>query len=280
MYLFPIKNAVITRGYAPDKVSDKSFEGFHAAIDIAPRGNDSIVAPMDSVCAATGFNKIWGNFFVLRDEHDREFGFAHCDNVLVDIGDKVYQGEEVAICGNTGNSDGKHLHLNTNKPSQTSIVIKKRMVESKKRCENPLPLFEKKEWSLPQSLPQEPVIQTGVAIPLPDDRPADVGRTINPDVNAPLKQLPVKKKVNKAKPAKQTTFSIGAVLVGLAGANEIDQLDALIELAHYPIFIAMGALFLAAYVIYDLFFDNSPGLDLDNEVIDFIEDALNKRGKI
>ena len=257
MYLFPIKNGVVTRGYVPDTVSDKSFEDFHAAIDIAPRGNDSIVAPMDSICTAVGYNEIWGNFFVLRDEHDREFGFAHCDNVLVEIGDKVYEGEEVAICGNTGNSYGKHLHLNTNKPGKTSIVIKKRMVESKKRCENPLPLFDKKDWSLPK------------------ERSAGVSKTINPDVNRPLPTLPAKK--NKAKPAKQTTFSLGAVLVALTGLNEIDQFDALIELAHYPIFIAMGALFLSAYIIYDLFFDNSPGLDLDNEVIDFIEDVLKKR---
>jgi len=37
--------------------------------------------------------------------------YSHCSQVLVSVGDLVYQGQNIALVGNTGHSFGSHLHF-------------------------------------------------------------------------------------------------------------------------------------------------------------------------
>ena len=143
---YPIVQPKITRGFGPvDTQQYNDYEGFHSGLDLAPTTDDhNIYAPMNALVIAVGYNDVWGNFFVLLNERTgREVGFAHCESVAVNVGESVKLSKVIGVVGNTGNSFGIHLHINTNKPGETSIVSgHNTMIESKRRCEDPLPLFK------------------------------------------------------------------------------------------------------------------------------------------
>lgn len=53
--------------------------------------------------------------------------YAHCNQLYVNQGDKVTQGQEIAEVGSTGNSTGPHLHF--------EIRISERKVDPEKILE-------------------------------------------------------------------------------------------------------------------------------------------------
>ena len=57
------------------------------------------------------FNAEGGNQLIIRHDNGFMTGYAHLTKALVKKGDKVKQGDYVAMSGNTGSSTGPHLHF-------------------------------------------------------------------------------------------------------------------------------------------------------------------------
>ena len=53
----------------------------------------------------------YGNSIRIQDETGRVFLYAHLSENIVDLGDDVEEGDLIGIMGNSGNSQGAHLHL-------------------------------------------------------------------------------------------------------------------------------------------------------------------------
>jgi len=88
---------------------------FHSGIDIvAPQGTP-IVAADSGVVIFCGRNGGYGKMILLDHGSGYASLYAHCSLLMVDIGQAVTKGQEIAKVGTTGLSTGPHLHFEIRK---------------------------------------------------------------------------------------------------------------------------------------------------------------------
>jgi len=94
---------IISRGFDPSIP--------HNAIDfVAPRGTP-VRATADGAVSRVFFDTDMGHVVVITHSYGYETLYAHCEKVLVSVGQNVVQGQTIALVGNTGGATrGYHLH--------------------------------------------------------------------------------------------------------------------------------------------------------------------------
>ena len=86
-------------------------EDFHRGTDIAaPLGTEIRAAAAGTVCLA-GEQGSYGNLVQVDHGNGYVTCYAHCSELLVNEGDRVEQGQIVALVGTTGRSTGPHCHF-------------------------------------------------------------------------------------------------------------------------------------------------------------------------
>lgn len=89
--------------------------GFHSGLDLAKSSGSSIKAADGGTVVFAG----WQGSYGLMVEIDHGGGFttryAHCSEIYVKNGEKVYQGKIVGAVGTTGVATGPHLHFEVRK---------------------------------------------------------------------------------------------------------------------------------------------------------------------
>ena len=83
----------------------------HTGVDIgAPRGAHFIAAN-DGIVTYAGYNRAYGNMVIIDHGGGITTLYAHGDEILVNVGDVLYQGTPVLKVGSTGYSTGPHAHF-------------------------------------------------------------------------------------------------------------------------------------------------------------------------
>lgn len=83
----------------------------HTGVDIgAPRGAQ-FVAANDGLVTYAGWNTAYGNMVIVDHGGGITTLYAHGDEILVNVGDTIYQGHPVLKVGSTGYSTGPHAHF-------------------------------------------------------------------------------------------------------------------------------------------------------------------------
>ncbi len=83
----------------------------HGGIDIANSIGTPILAASDGVVIDAGPTAGYGIWVKLRHSDGTVTLYGHLSAVLVNVGERVYAGDQIAKMGNTGNSTGPHLHF-------------------------------------------------------------------------------------------------------------------------------------------------------------------------
>jgi murein DD-endopeptidase MepM/ murein hydrolase activator NlpD len=83
----------------------------HNGIDMAAVRGTEIPAIKAGTVRFAGERGGYGNVVILDHGDGLETRYAHCQDLLVQAGDVVQQGQTVATVGSTGRSTGPHLHF-------------------------------------------------------------------------------------------------------------------------------------------------------------------------
>ena len=86
-------------------------EGIHYGIDLASDANVPILSAAPGVVTLAESVEGYGNVVYIYHENGYETRYAHCNVLLVSVGDTISAGQEIARVGSTGNSTGPHLHF-------------------------------------------------------------------------------------------------------------------------------------------------------------------------
>ncbi|HMA59777.1 MAG TPA: peptidoglycan DD-metalloendopeptidase family protein [Halanaerobiales bacterium] len=95
-------------GWRIDPISNQ--QEYHEGLDIAVWYNTPVVATAPGKVTFVGWNGGYGLSVKVEHGHGYSTYYAHLNKSKVSKGDKVTEGEVIALTGNSGKSTGPHLH--------------------------------------------------------------------------------------------------------------------------------------------------------------------------
>ena len=105
-YAWPLKDSFTrTTGF------ETRWGDFHQGVDLACSQGTNIYAADGGTVTTAGYSGTYGLLVVIDHQNGQETRYAHCSKLLVNVGDKVFQGQHIAEVGSTGRSTGPHLHF-------------------------------------------------------------------------------------------------------------------------------------------------------------------------
>ncbi len=109
----PIEFKEITSKYGMRIHPIHKRKEFHKGVDLRARMKTPVRAIADGVVSFSGFHKKWGGFgklLVIRHNFAFSTSYGHLNKLLVKTGEFVKKGKVIALTGNSGKSNGPHLH--------------------------------------------------------------------------------------------------------------------------------------------------------------------------
>lgn len=108
-FIKPVEGTISSK-YGQRNPTTQTVPKNHTGIDIAANNGTKIRSATDGEVILASEEGDYGKHLKVK-VGDVIIVYAHCNNLYVKQGDKVYQGQEIAEVGSTGNSTGPHLHF-------------------------------------------------------------------------------------------------------------------------------------------------------------------------
>ncbi len=104
-FIWPLKSYRISSRYG------SRWGRMHNGVDLAAPKGTKIYASDGGTVTFAGYKGSFGYLVIINHGGNLESYYAHCSKLLVKRGDKVYQGQNIALVGSTGRSTGPHCHF-------------------------------------------------------------------------------------------------------------------------------------------------------------------------
>jgi len=110
LFIYPIKGRLTSPfGYRKDPFTGR--RSFHSGIDLAAPQGTPIKVVMDGSISEMSFSRVFGNYMIVTHANGYQTLYGHLSAFKAKRGQKVMQGDVIALVGNTGLSTGPHVHL-------------------------------------------------------------------------------------------------------------------------------------------------------------------------
>ncbi len=107
----PVAGARISDDFAVRTHPATQEKRFHSGIDFAAEKGTPVMAAAEGIVFEAGYDDTAGNYVILQHENGEMTYYANCGEILVQAGQEVARGEQIALVGTSGRSTGAHLHF-------------------------------------------------------------------------------------------------------------------------------------------------------------------------
>ena len=104
-FAIPCERYTLTSGFGP------RWGRAHTGLDMAAPIGTPIYASDGGTVITSGYSGAYGMCIDIDHGNGYVTKYGHCSKLLVNVGEKVYQGQQIALMGSTGRSTGSHLHF-------------------------------------------------------------------------------------------------------------------------------------------------------------------------
>ena len=110
LFIYPIQGRLTSPfGYRRDPFTGR--KSFHSGIDLAAPVGTPIKVILDGTVSLTSYSRIFGNYIIVTHSNGYQSLYGHVSAFNAKKGQRVSQGQTIALVGNTGLSTGPHVHL-------------------------------------------------------------------------------------------------------------------------------------------------------------------------
>ena len=108
-------SGIFTSGFGP------RWSRHHSGIDIANHLGTAIQASRRGEVVFADYLGAYGLMIEIQHPDGYKTRYAHCNEILVQVGENVSRGDLIARMGNTGRSTGSHLHFEIRSPDNIAL---------------------------------------------------------------------------------------------------------------------------------------------------------------
>ncbi len=107
-FILPLENTSLNCAYGWRNIFGSN--SFHYGLDLRADLGTTVYASDGGVVVAADMSGTYGYMVKISHGDKYESLYAHLSSILVEVGDEVYQGQPIALSGESGRTTGPHLH--------------------------------------------------------------------------------------------------------------------------------------------------------------------------